>query len=154
MVDALPHELFTTNYDNVALSHISHLPTIISVNDTPTSAFVMNLLILKLLAQEAGSLPPLFLVNTPSVSPQLVHWLCSRYAAAQRPLVFFATTANQPNSIVTQVGNFILTNGLDAVLSPLDQLLTEQERHFFQLNSDYVAVRLRSEPATRFITIF
>ncbi len=154
LIDALPHDLLKPNYDNVALSHITHLPTIISVTDTPTSVFAMNLLLMKLISREENSLPPLFLVNPPELSPKLAYWLCTRYAALQSPLVFFETKVNQSNPMVNQVGNFILTNGLDAVLSPLDQKLTEHERHFLQLNNDHVAVRLRSEPATRFITIF
>ncbi|MFX1318914.1 MAG: hypothetical protein ACFE9O_07180 [Promethearchaeota archaeon] len=154
LVAALPHDVLKSDYDNVALSRITHLPTIISVTDTPTSVFAMNLLLMKLIAQEENSLPPLFLVNLPALSQKVAQWLFARYRAVKSPLVFIETKVTHSNPIVNQVGNFILANGLDAVLSPLDQRLTERERHFLQLNSDHIAVRLRSEPATRFITIF
>ena len=50
--------------------------------------------------------------------------------------------------------NFILTGSLDEEPSPFFQQLTESERDFLQINNDHIAVRLRSEPETRFITIF
>jgi hypothetical protein len=114
----------------------------------------LNLLLLKLLAQDLEELPPLFLVNAPPLSPQLLSWLSTRYALAKSPLVIFETQDQRVNAPLIQTGNFILTGGLDEALSPLHKQLTESERNFLNLNSDQAAVRLQSEPATRFIAIF
>ena len=154
LLDAIPHNLFSANYDNLSLSKIQRLPTIISGNDAPVSTFSLNLLLLKLLAQESENLPPLFLVDPPNLSKQLLQWLSTQYALTKSPLVLFETQDQSANTPLIQTRNFILTGGLDEVLSPLHKQLTESERHFLNLNSDQVAVRLQSEPATRFITIF
>jgi hypothetical protein len=154
LLDAIPHNLFRVNYDNLTLSKIQHLPTIISGNEKPIARFSLNLLLLKLLAQETEELPPLFLVDPPPISPQLLKWLSRRYALTKSPLVIFEAQDHCVNAPMIQTGNFILTGGLDETPSPLHKQLTESERHFLNLNSDQVAVRLQSEPTTRFITIF
>ena len=154
LLDAIPHNVFSANYDNLALSKIQHLPTIISGNDAPVTTFSLNLLLLKLLAHATDNLPPLFLVDPPTLSPQLLTWLCTRYATAKSPLVIFETQERHANASLIKTGNFILTGGLDEAPSPLHKHLTESELHFLNLNNDQVAVRLQSEPATRFITIF
>lgn len=154
LLQAIPHQLLARNYDNITLSKLQHLPTIISTNDTPTITFAINMLILKLLANQSQNLPPLFLVDPPPLSPQLFHWLCTRYRASKSPLVIFQTQDKQVNPPLQQTGNFILTSTSDESPSTLHAQLTEQELHFLNLNNDQVAVRLRSEPATRFITIF
>jgi hypothetical protein len=154
LLDAIPLNLFSANYDNLVLSKIQHLPTIISGNDAPVSTVSFNLLLLKLLAQETNNLPPLFLVDPPNLTQQLLTWLSTRYAMAKTPLVIFETQDQSTNAPLIQTGNFILTGGLDEALSPLHKQLTESELHFLNINSDQVAVRLQSEPATRFVTIF
>ena len=154
LFSALPHELLAANYDNITLSRISHLPTIISTNDSPTPTFALNLLLLKLLAQENSSLPPLFLFDPPPICSQLFHWLCTRYAKAKAPLVVYQTQENGLAKHISSSGNFILTANPEESPSLLFRHLTESEQHFLKLNDDQVAVRLRSEPITRFITIF
>ncbi len=154
LLEALPLDLLNANYDNIALARIHHLPTIISSNDMPTTAFALNLLLLKLLAQEGKDLPALFILDPPNLSPQLLRWLCTRYTAAKSPLVIFQTQENEISREISHTGNFILTTSLDTSASPLFQQLTESEQHFLTLNNDHVVVCLRSEPATRFITIF
>jgi len=154
LFDAIPHILFEANYDNLALSRINHLPTIISTNDTPAPKFALNLLLLKLLAQEEYNLPPLFLVNPPDISPQLLQWLGAQYTAANSPFVIFKNQIKESCMQITQTSNFILTSGFNETPSCLHQELTEKEYRFLQLNSDHVVVRLRSEPVTRLIKIF
>lgn len=154
LLEALPYELLETNYDNLQLSRIKHLSTIISGNNLPVNRFALNMLLLKLVAEENENLPPLFLVNTPSLNPQLFQWLCARYAVAKRPLVVFDTQ----NKISTPSGqhmyNFIFTDSPHSDAFLPDIQLTESERAIMNKNNDFVAVRLRSEPATRIITIF
>jgi hypothetical protein len=154
LLSALPHHLFDTNYDNLSLTHIQHLPTIITGNDTPDTTFTMNLLLLKLLAHESENLPALFLVNTPEIVPQILEWLSARYKRSNTPFVIFENQNTELAHPKNHTRNFIFTSGFDEEPSPLLQQLTESEQHFLQLNNDHVVVRLRSEPAMRFITIF
>jgi hypothetical protein len=154
LFDAIPHVLFKTHYDNVALSHLNRLPTIISGNDTPTNTFTQNLLLLKLLATEWENLPPLFLVNPPPLSSTLLQWLFVRYSTAKKPLVLFETQEKDSSYSLNRTTNFILSTGLNERHSSFHQQLTKTERNFLKLNGDRVAVRLRSEPAIRFIMIF
>ncbi|MFX1565802.1 MAG: hypothetical protein ACFFCH_07420 [Promethearchaeota archaeon] len=154
LLSALPHDLLDASYDNLSLTSIRHLPTIITGNDTPKVTFAINLLLLKLLADESEHLPALFLVNTTDIAPQILEWLSARYTTRNTPFVIFDnqnTALSQPSN---DTGNFILTSGFDEEPSPLLQQLTENEQHFLQVNNDHVVVHLRSEPATRFITIF
>ena len=154
LLDALPQELMDSNFDNISLSRIHYLPTIISGDDRPLATLKTNLLLLKLLAQHNGRMPPLFMVDPPPLNPQLLRWLCLRYANTKSPLVIFDSNEviSTPNSQYTF--NYIFTQ-LDSVtdvsfhnqLSMNDQLMLER-------NSDHIAVQLRSEPKTRIISIF
>ncbi len=154
LLSALPHNLLDANYDNLSLTRIQHLPTIISGNDTPNATFSINLLLLKLLAHQSETLPALFLVNTPEIAPQILEWLSARYTTSNTPFVIFENQNSTLLHSMAHTCNFILTSSIDVEPSPLLQQLTEHEQRFLQLNNDHVAVCLRSEPATRFITIF
>ncbi len=153
LFDAIPLDILDVNYDNIALSRIQNLPTIISGNNSSTLTFAMNLLLMKLLAEEDENLPPLFLINPPRLSIHLLQWLHARYSSAQKPFVIFETQDKELSFQISQSSNFILSSGLDSELSSYLQL-SEKERNILKHNSDQVAVTLRSEPATRFITIF
>lgn len=154
LLDALPTELMDSNFDNISLSRIHYLPTIISGDDRPLTTLKTNLLLLKLLAQHNDRMPPLFMVDPPPLNPHLLRWLCLRYANTKSPLVFFDSndTISTPNAQHTF--NYIFTH-IDSVanavfhnqLSMNDQLMLER-------NNDHIAVQLRSEPTTRIISIF
>ncbi len=154
LLEALPHELLETNYDNLQLSRIQHLSTIISGDNLPVNQFALNMLLLKLVAEENENLPPLFLVNLPSLNTQLFQWLCARYAVAKCPLVIFDAQNNISTPSDQLTYNFIFTDSPYSDGSLPGNQLTESERSVMDKNNDFVAVRLRSEPATRIITIF
>lgn len=154
LLDALPPELMDSNFDNISLSRIHHLPTIISGDDKPITILKANLLLLKLLAQHTDSMPPLFMVDPPPLNPQLSRWLCLRYADTKSPLVIFDSNEVifTPNSQHTF--NYILTHTQSAPNVSFHHQLSANEQLILESNSDHVAIRLRSEPTTRIISIF
>ncbi len=154
LLDALPPELMDSNFDNISLSRIHYLPTIISGDDRPLTTLKTNLLLLKLLAQHNDRMPPLFMVDPPPLNPQLLQWLCLRYANTKSPLVIFDSNVAifAPNSQHTF--NYIFTH-IDSVTNAsfLNQL-SMNDQLMFESNCDHIAVQLRSEPTTRIISIF
>jgi hypothetical protein len=154
LIEALPLKLLDANYDNLSLSRIQHLPTIISGDDMPLNRFKLNMLLLKLVAEQKEDLPPLFLLNPPPLNSQLFQWLCARYTVTRSPLVIFDTQSIlliPPNQ---RMCNFIFTNPPSSDESHFHNQLTQSEQSIMGKNDDLAAVRLRSEPATRIITIF
>ena len=80
------------NYDNLSLSRIQKLPTILSSQHTKLDQLHMNLLLWKLLSLTENSLPPLFLLDVPSIEPTLMNWLCLRYSKMSGLLVVCSHT--------------------------------------------------------------
>ncbi|MFX0168804.1 MAG: hypothetical protein ACFE89_05515 [Candidatus Hodarchaeota archaeon] len=154
LLEALPHQLFTTNYDNISLTRLQHLPTLITGSSLPESTFIFNLLLLKLLAKSEKQLPPLFLVDPPPLNPQLFHWLCTCYSLTKSPLVIIDTHDAIPTPQSSTQFNYILTNSQGSNSTDLWQQLTPEEQELLNQNSDHIAVRLLSEPTTRIINIF
>ena len=154
LLKALPSSILTNNYDNISLTRLQHLPLLISGSDHPKAIFVMNLLLLKLLAHENEQLPPLFLVDPPPLNAQLLQWLCTRYAMTKNPLVIIDTHEAISTLAPLQQCNFIITNSSEKNHSPFWHTLTADERELLVQNNDHIAVRLQSEPVTRIINIF
>ncbi len=154
LLEALPHDLFESNYENISLSRIHRFPMIISGSRDPKIQFAMNLLLLKLCADQGAHPPPLFLVDPPALNSQLLEWLFVRYAAAKRPLVIFDSDEIISNPLPSQTYNCIITDSTENSGSPLRHQFTENELINLHLNNDQVAVRVRSEPVTRIINIF
>ena len=154
LLDALPHELMDSNFDNISLSRIHYLPTIISGDDRPLSTLKTNLLLLKLLAQHNDRMPPLFMVDPPPLNPQLLRWLCLRYANTKSPLIFFDSNEviSTPNSQHTF--NYIYTQLESITNVSFHNQLSMNDQLMLESNSDHIAVQLRSEPTTRIISIF
>lgn len=154
LIKALPPHILTNNYDNISLTRLQHLPTLISGSDHPETTFAMNLLLLKLLANNDEQLPPLFLVDPPPLNPQLLQWLCTRYALSNTPFVVIDTHGAITMPATLQQYNFILTNSQKNNCSPFWKKLTADEQELLIENNDHIAVRLQSEPSTRIINIF
>lgn len=154
LLKTLPHEMLNASYDNLRLSRISHLPTIITGNDSLQTRFSMNLLLLKLLAHAGEKLPPLFLVDIPSLNPQILRWLIARYKTANRPLVIFDTLEHISVRPPLRFFNSIITYPSSSMLSPIRQQLTLDEVHLICQNKDQIVVQLQSEPTARIVTIF
>ena len=154
LLDALPQELMESNFDNISLSRIHYLPTIISGDDKPLTTLKTNLLLLKLLAQHTDRMPPLFMVDPPPLNPQLLRWLCLRYANTKSPLVFFDSNEviSTPNSQHTF--NYIITHIDSLANASSHNQLSMNDQLMLESNSDHIAVQLRSEPTTRIISIF
>jgi hypothetical protein len=154
LLDALPPELMDSNFDNISLSRIHYLPTIISGDDRPLTTLKTNLLLLKLLAQHNDRMPPLFMVDPPPLNPQLLRWLCLRYANTRSPLVLFDSNEaiSTPNSQHTF--NYIITHIDSMANASFHNQLSVNDQLMLESNSDHIAVQLRSEPTTRIISIF
>ena len=154
LLDALPQELLDSSFDNISLSRIHYLPTIISGDDRPLPTLKTNLLLLKLLAQHNDRMPPLFMVDPPPLNPQLLRWLCLRYAHTKSPLVIFDSNEviSTPNSQHTF--NYIFSH-IDSVTNPsFHNQLSMNDQLMLESNSGHIAVQLRDEPTTRIISIF
>ncbi|MHA2314363.1 MAG: hypothetical protein ACXACF_03640 [Candidatus Hermodarchaeia archaeon] len=154
LLDALPPELMNSNFDNISLSRIHHLPTIITGDDKPLTILKTNLLMLKLLAQHTDSMPPLFMVDPPPLNSQLLRWLCLRYADTKNPLVIFDSNEAISAPSNQHIFNYILTHTQTVPNVSFHQQLSANEQLILQSNNDHVAVWLRSEPTTRIISIF
>lgn len=154
LLDVLPPELMDSNFDNISLSRIHYLPTIISGDDRPLTILKTNLLLLKLLAQHNDRMPPLFMVDPPPLHPQLLQWLCQRYAKTKSPLVIFDSNEviSTPNSQHTF--NYIFTHSDSKTKASFHNQLSMNDQLILESNSDHIAVQLRSEPTTRIISIF
>jgi hypothetical protein len=154
LLDALPPELMDSNFDNISLSRIHYLPTIISGDDRPLTTLKTNLLLLKLLAKHKDRMPPLFIVDPPPLNPQLLRWLCLQYANTKSPLVFFDSNEaiSTPNSQHTF--NYIITHTDSMANASFHNQLSMNDQLMLESNSDHIAVQLRSEPTTRIISIF
>ena len=154
LLDALPQELMDSNFDNISLSRIHYLPTIISGDDRPLTTLKTNLLILKLLAQHNDRMPPLFLVDPPPLNPQLLRWLCLRYSNTKSPLVLFDSNEaiSTPNS--QHNFNYIYTHIDSVTNTSFHNQLSMNDQLILESNKDHIVVQLRSEPTTRIISIF
>ncbi|MFX0079271.1 MAG: hypothetical protein ACFE8O_08530 [Candidatus Hermodarchaeota archaeon] len=111
-------------------------------------------MLLKLLAQHNDRMPPLFMVDPPPLNPQLLRWLCLRYANTKSPLVIFdsnevISTPNSPHTF-----NYILTHIDSVTNASFQNQLSMDDQFMLEINSDHIAVQLRSEPTTRIISIF
>ena len=154
LFDALPEHLLRMHFDNITLRHLRRLPTIISVPEERQSMFIVNVLLLKLIAQRGGNLPPLFIFDVPPLHPSLMRWLCTRYLGARSPLVIFDSEDVLREIDSRFIRNLIITNQSGSASSPLQGTLTQEELQYLHDNDDYVAVKLQNESATRFVTIF
>lgn len=154
LLDALPPELMDSSFDNISLSRIHYLPTIISGDDRPLTTLKTNLLLLKLLAQHNDKMPPLFMVDPPPLNPQLLQWLCLRYAKTKSPLVIFDSNESISTPNLQNTFNYIFTR-IDSVANvSLHNQLSINDQLMLESNSDHIAIQLRSEPTTRIISIF
>lgn len=151
---SLPGSVTESTYDNVSLRRLGRTPTIITARAVDQGQLAVNMLLLKLLAGSDNRLPAIFLVNPPPLNKQLFHWLCSSYAEAGSPLVLFDSYDSISAEEANCARNLILTAPRDASRSPLCNGLTEEELSYLQACRDQVAVKLRDEHATRFVTIF
>lgn len=154
LFEVLPDEILNASYDNVSLARIQHLPTIISTSDRPYSKFILNILLLKLLSQGGTELPPLFLMDPPTIHPKLLQWLCSRYSSTISPLVYFAPHDRLSQIDPAHLHNLIFTLSKNSTDSFLRKYLTEEEHLVLSNNCDHAAVKLRNKPSTQMITIF
>jgi hypothetical protein len=151
---SLPNCVTGSTYDNVSLGRLSRTPAIVTARAVDQGQFTINILLLKLLAGSGDRLPAIFLVNPPSLNKQLFRWLCGSYAAAGSPLVLFNSYDSLSSEEANYARSLILTAPRDASSSPQCNGLTEEELNYLQACRDQVAVKLRDEHATRFVTIF
>jgi hypothetical protein len=151
---SLPAIVTGSTYDNVSLGRLSRTPTIVTARAVDQGQLTINILLLKLLAGSGDRLPAIFLVNPPPLNKQLFRWLCRSYAAAGRPLVLFDSYDSLSSKETDHARGLVLTAPRDASSSSLCNGLTREELSYLQACRDQVAVRLRAERATRFVTIF
>lgn len=151
---SLPDSMTASSYDNVSLGRLRRTPTIITARAMDQGQFTINMLLLKLLACSCTRLPAIFLVNPPPLNKQLFHWLCVSYAEAGSPLVLFDSYDGLSSEGASCAQSLILTAPRDASSSPRCNGLTEEELGHLQACRDQVAVKLRDQHATRFVTIF
>jgi hypothetical protein len=151
---SLPDSVTGSAYDNVSLGRLSRTSTIVTARAVDHGQFTINMLLLKLLAGSGDRLPAIFLVNPPPLNKHLFHWLCGSYAAAESPLVLFDSYDSMSSKEADQARSLVLTAARDASRSTLCNGLTREELSYLQACRDQVAVKLRDEHATRFVTIF
>jgi hypothetical protein len=154
LLSALPWQNLSKNYDNLSLSRIQKLPTILSSQHTKLDQLHINLLLWKLLSLMENSLPPLFLLDVPSIEPTLMNWLCLRYSKMSGLLVVFDSggSFNYPNP--EYIHNLILTQPEIINQGLVHQEFCKKELRQFQEHDDVIAIKLRNEPTMKFITIF
>lgn len=152
LLTAIPKHYFQKTYNNVNLLRLQHFPTIISVPRNQDSQISINLLLLKLLSQTRTSSPPLFLMNPPPINSQLFQWLCVRYSEQGGILVFFYSETSI--SLIQSNPNIILSARNCSVPSSVKSEFREDELRHLENFDDQVAVRLRNESKTHFVTIF
>jgi len=151
---SLPGSVTGSTYDNVSLARLSRTSTIVTARAVDQGQFAINMLLLKLLAGSGDRLPAIFLVNPPPLNKQLLRWLCSSYAEAGRPLVLFDSYDSLSSQEADQARSLILTAPRDASSSSLCNGLSREELSYLQACRDQVAVKLRGEQPTRFVSIF
>jgi hypothetical protein len=154
LLASLPSNLSGSSYDNVSRRGLSRTPTIITARAIDQGELTVNALLLELLTDSSRGLPALFLVNPLPLNKPLFHWLCAAYVEAGAPLVLFDSYGGTSAEEANRARNFIFTSPRDASHRPLCNELTEEELRYLQASRDQVAVKLRDEDATRFVTIF
>ncbi len=152
LLTAIPKNYFQTNYDSVNLLRLQHFPTIITVPEGQYNQISVNLLLLKLLSQTRTSSPPLFLMDPPPINSQLFQWLSVRYSEQGGILVLLDSKGTTPQ--IQTNPNIILSARKGTVTSSLRSEFREDELRLLENSDDQVAVRLRNESTTRFVTIF
>lgn len=154
LLSAVPKNYFQITYNNVNLLHLQRLPTIITAPRSRYSQISVNLLLLKLLSHTRTSPPPLFLMDPPPINPQLFHWLCVRYAELGGLLVLFDSKDLISQIETRHFPNIILSAQQGQISSSLRSEFNVDELRHLEIYDDQVAVRLRNESTTRFVTIF
>ncbi len=154
LLSALPWQHLSNNYDNLSLNRIQKLPTILSCQHTNFDQLHLNLLLWKLLASKENALPPLFLLDVPPIEPALLNWLCLRYSKMSGLFVIFDSRGSFCYPNPEYIHNMILTQPEMVEQGMLHQEFCPKELSQFQEYDDVIAIKLRNEPTTKFITIF
>lgn len=150
----LPRGVVESTYDNVSLAGLGRMPTIITTRAVNQGQFTVNMLLLKLLASSSDRLPAIFLVNPPPLNRQLFQWLCCSYAELGSPLVLFDSYDGISSETANRARNLVFTASKGTPRSALRHGLTEEELRYLQTCDDQIAVKLRVEHGTRFVTLF